>query len=51
MGNVVTQEAILGAIARGWCYPETSNRIMDVELATAIGKEICILLGIEWNDH
>lgn len=31
---------ILEAIARGWTHPTTGNRVMDPELAFAIGREI-----------
>ena len=38
------EEKILGAIARGWCHPETEDRIMDPELAEAIAQEITLEL-------
>jgi len=28
------------AVARGWCYPKTKNKEMDVDLAEAISLEI-----------
>jgi hypothetical protein len=36
----VAWEDVLGAIARGWTYPENVRKPMDVELAVAIAKEI-----------
>ena len=38
--DLVTWEDVLGAIARGWAYPENVRKPMDVELAVAIAKEI-----------
>ena len=38
--DLVTWEDVLGAIARGWAYPENLRKPMDVELAVAIAKEI-----------
>ena len=51
MGRGVTQEDIMGAVARAWCYPENEEKVMDEKLAIAASIEICKLLGIEWNDH
>lgn len=36
------EEKILGAVARGWCYPENENKEMDVDLATAIANEVTL---------
>jgi len=36
----VAWEDVLGAIARGWAYPENAQKPMDVQLAVAIAKEI-----------
>ena len=33
-------DEIRGAVARGWCTPENENKVMDVDLAFAISKEI-----------
>jgi hypothetical protein len=30
------------AVARGWCRPETSDRVMDAELAEAIAREVLV---------
>ena len=35
----VAWEDVLGAIGRGWAYPENAHKTMDVELAVAIAKE------------
>lgn len=34
------EEELVGAIARGWCHTSTSNKVMDTELAKAIGDEV-----------
>lgn len=39
-GEPVAWESVLGAVARGWCYEENANKIMDSELAVAIAKEV-----------
>lgn len=31
---------LFGAIARGWCHPKNSHKVMDVDLANAIASEI-----------
>lgn len=31
---------ITEAVARGWCHPETEDRVMDPELANAIIEEV-----------
>lgn len=33
-------EAIVGAVARGWCAPENAHKIMDTDLALAITREV-----------
>ena len=38
-------EAIVGAVARGWCAPANANKIMDEELAYAIVAEVEKLLA------
>ncbi|MDE1904895.1 MAG: hypothetical protein KGH75_00410 [Rhodospirillales bacterium] len=37
-------ERLTGAVARGWCHPETEHLTMDVELAQAIVDEVFPLL-------
>ena len=39
----------LGAIAQGWCEPETSSQEMDVVLAEAIAKPVGKLVA-HWMD-
>ena len=34
------EEQIRQAVARGWCDPRNSHKIMDVDLATAIVAEV-----------
>lgn len=34
------EDQVRGAVARGWCYPETSHKVMDNELVEAIVKEV-----------
>lgn len=36
----MTDEELLGAIARGWCSPENEAKEMDSDLAFAIAKEV-----------
>ncbi|KKW10620.1 MAG: hypothetical protein UY48_C0033G0008 [Candidatus Gottesmanbacteria bacterium GW2011_GWB1_49_7] len=48
--GVVTQEEIMGAVARAWCYPENEEKVMDIELAIAASKEVCKLFNIEWEN-
>lgn len=36
----VTEDDVLGAVARGWCSPENENKIMDIDLAKAITVEV-----------
>ena len=38
--NWITDEEILGAVARGWCHPDNSGKTMDEALAVAIAHEI-----------
>ena len=33
-------DKITGAVARGWCAPENSSKVMDEELAMAIVAEV-----------
>jgi hypothetical protein len=40
------ESEIRQAVARGWCYPLTANRIMDVDLVDAITRELMLLLGL-----
>lgn len=35
-------EEIRGAVARGWCRPNTEDRVMDAELAEAISQEVSL---------
>jgi hypothetical protein len=37
---------ILGAIARGWCHPRNQHKVMDADLADAIGDEIGRLMFV-----
>lgn len=34
------KEAIMGAVARGWCHDENAHKTMDTELALAITDEV-----------
>jgi hypothetical protein len=36
----LTDEDLLGAIARGWCSPENEHKVMDPPLAFAIAAEV-----------
>jgi hypothetical protein len=36
----VNREALLGAIARGWCSEKNSHKTMDSDLAVAIFDEV-----------
>jgi hypothetical protein len=40
----IDRNAVLQAIARGFCYPATSRKTMDVELAEAIADEVMNLI-------
>lgn len=31
---------IRGSVARGWCQPETSSKVMDPDLAEAIAQQV-----------
>ena len=33
-------EEIRGAVARGWCDPKNSSKVMDTDLAEAISQEV-----------
>jgi uncharacterized protein involved in exopolysaccharide biosynthesis len=37
-------QELTGAVARGWCHPETETKEMDVDLAEAIVDEVLPLL-------
>lgn len=34
------REAVLGAVARGWCSKKNENKVMDIDLAEAIVDEV-----------
>ena len=36
----LSEPALLGAIARGWCHPKNSGKEVDADLAAAIASEI-----------
>ena len=38
--KVKEKEEILGALARGYCYPKNEKKIMDADLIEAMEKEI-----------
>ena len=40
VGECVNREALLGAIARGWCSEKNSHKTMDSDLALAIFDEV-----------
>lgn len=40
----VLTEQIRGAVARGWCSPKNSNKVMDADLAEAITQEVIKLI-------
>lgn len=40
----LSDEELLGAIARGWCSPENSSKEMDTTLAMAISNEVRAVL-------
>ena len=40
----ISKELVRGAVARGWCRPETSHKDMDVVLGEAITEEVVELL-------
>jgi len=42
--KTLTDEEILGAIARGWCSEKNSSKTMDSDLAMAIADEIKAIL-------
>lgn len=44
-------EEIRGAVARGWCAPVNSAKIMDTDLAEAISQEVCALLQAPSSDQ
>jgi hypothetical protein len=35
---------IRGAVARGWCHPANSSKVMDIDLAEAISQEVYKLI-------
>lgn len=41
----MNREEIAGAVARGWCAPETEDRTMDADLAVAITDSVWKLLN------
>jgi len=42
--KTLTDEEILGAIARGWCSKKNSSKTMDSDLVMAIADEIKAIL-------
>jgi hypothetical protein len=38
-------DAIMGAVARGWCAPENERKIIDNDLVGAITREVCATLA------
>ena len=34
------EEQVIQAVARGWCHPDNSDKVMDVDLAKAIAAEV-----------
>jgi len=40
VAECVNREALLGAIARGWCSEKNSHKTMDSDLAVAIFDEV-----------
>lgn len=44
------REAVLGAVARGWCHPENANKEMDATLAIAIADEVLAINRSEPTD-
>ncbi len=36
----ITKDEILGAVARGWCHKKTEDKVMDIDLASAITDEV-----------
>ena len=40
VAECVNREALLGAIARGWCSEKNSHKIMDSDLAVAIFDQV-----------
>ena len=40
MEECINREALLGAIARGWCSEKNSHKTMDSDLAVAIFDEV-----------
>jgi hypothetical protein len=40
VAECVNREALLGAIARGWCSEKNSHKTMDSDLAVAIYDEV-----------
>jgi hypothetical protein len=43
--ETTTAVAILQAVARGWCHPKNSGKVMDSDLAIAISAEVNALLS------
>jgi hypothetical protein len=44
MTRPVTREDVVGAVARGWCHPDTEHLVMDDKLALAIVDEVMAIL-------
>ena len=40
VGECINREALLGAIARGWCSEKNKHKTMDSDLALAIFDEV-----------
>lgn len=45
----MTLEELRRAVARGWCSPNNSSKIMDVDLAEAITQEVAKAIGLKAN--
>lgn len=43
---MLTKEAVLQAVARGWCHENNANKEMDHDLAIAIAEEVIALRGM-----
>lgn len=40
-----TMQEVRGAVARGWCSPENTHKVMDADLADAISREVWDMLN------
>lgn len=47
----LSDEELLGAVARGWCHVGHSHKIMDKELAQAIAIELRAILAAKEQEH